>query len=165
MYLSQSVVRELDCLKQRGSLFRNKTEACLVLEWIEECMVKTNWWIHVQSSVEDVRLTAPTPPASPQSSENSWEPTSGTSSFPFFRCWSSMELVSPAAADHILDCALLHRRRSNEGQLVLLSNDITVKIKAMAEVLLHLYQLSLYQIVLISDYNHFCLFFFSGFDM
>ncbi|KAM5562046.1 hypothetical protein ABKV19_017321 [Rosa sericea] len=136
LIIPRMVIRELDCLKQRGSLFRKKTEACLVLEWIEECMVKTNWWIHVQSSLEDGRLIAPTPPASPQSlfSENSWGLTSGTtSSFPFLRSWSSMELVSPAAEDHILDCALLHRKMSNEGQLVLLSSDITLKIKAMAE--------------------------------
>ncbi|PRQ24416.1 putative transcription factor interactor and regulator FHA-SMAD family [Rosa chinensis] len=136
LIIPRMVIRELDCLKQRGSLFRKKTEACLVLEWIEECMVKTNWWIHVQSSLEDGRLIAPTPPASPQSlfSEDSWGLTSGTtSSFPFLRCRSSMELVSPAAEDHILDCALLHRKMSNEGQLVLLSSDITLKIKAMAE--------------------------------
>ncbi|KAL6209437.1 hypothetical protein ACLB2K_020379 [Fragaria x ananassa] len=135
LIIPRMVIRELDCLKQHGSLFTKKTEACLVLEWIEECMVKTNWWIHVQSSLEDERLMAPTPPASPQSlsSENSWELTSGTtSSFPFLRRWSSMELVSPAAEDHILDCALSCRKRSNE-QFVLLSNDITLKIKAMAE--------------------------------
>lgn len=138
MLLLQSVIRELDCMKQRGSLFRKKTEACLVLEWIEECMVKTKWWIHVQSSAEDGRLIAPTPTASPQSlfSENNWGFTSGTtSSFPYLRCRSSMELVSPAAEDHILDCALLHRKMSRERQLVLLSNDITLKIKAMAEVI------------------------------
>ncbi|KAL6213810.1 hypothetical protein ACLB2K_013249 [Fragaria x ananassa] len=135
LIIPRMVIRELDCLKQHGSLFTKKTEACLVLEWIEECMVKTNWWIHVQSSLEDERLMAPTPPASPQSlfSENSWELTSGTtSSFPFLRRWSSMQLVSPAAEDHILDCALSRRKRSNE-QFVLLSNDITLKIKAMAE--------------------------------
>ncbi|XP_050364166.1 FHA domain-containing protein PS1 [Argentina anserina] len=136
LIIPKMVIRELDCLKQCGSLFRKKTEACLVLEWIEECLVKTNWWIHVQSSQEDGRLTAPTPPASPQSlfSENSREPTSGTtSSFSYLRRWSSMGLASPTAEDHILDCALSHRKRSNEGHLVLLSNDITVKIKAMAE--------------------------------
>lgn len=47
-----SVIRELDCLKRRGSLFRRISEVSLVLQWIEECMVKTKWWIHVQSSIE-----------------------------------------------------------------------------------------------------------------
>ncbi|ONH90442.1 hypothetical protein PRUPE_8G054200 [Prunus persica] len=138
LIIPRMVIRELDYLKQRGSLFRRKTEACLVLEWIEDCMVKTNWWIHVQSSMEDGRLIAPTPPVSPQSlsSDKSWAfPSGATSSLPFSR-WSLMDLVSPTAEDHILDCALLHRKMKNDGQLVLLSNDVTLKIKAMAEGLL-----------------------------
>ncbi|KAJ7969712.1 FHA domain-containing protein PS1 [Quillaja saponaria] len=56
------VIRELDCMNQRGSLCRRTTKASSVLEWIEECMVQTKWWIHVQSSVKDEKkLTAPTP--------------------------------------------------------------------------------------------------------
>lgn len=111
-----------------------------MLKWIEDCMVKTNWWIHVQSSMEDGRLIAPTPPVSPESlsSDKSWGfPSGATSSLPFSR-WSLMDLVSPTAEDHILDCALLHRKMKNDGQLVLLSNDVTLKIKAMAEVPLQL---------------------------
>ncbi|BFG41084.1 hypothetical protein CerSpe_273580 [Prunus speciosa] len=138
LIIPRMVIRELDCLKQRGSLFRRKTEACLVLEWIEDCMVKTNWWIHVQSSMEDGRLIAPTPPVSPQSlsSDKSFGfPSGATSSLPFSR-WSLMDLASPTAEDHILDCALLHRKMKNDGRLVLLSNDVTLKIKAMAEGLL-----------------------------
>ncbi|XP_009375297.2 LOW QUALITY PROTEIN: FHA domain-containing protein PS1 [Pyrus x bretschneideri] len=140
LIIPRMVIRELDCLKQRGSLFRKKTEAELVLEWIKECMVKTNWWIHVQSSMEDGRLIAPTPPASPQSlfSEKSWGfPSRTTGSLTFSRCGSMMDLVSPSPEDHILDCALLYRRmKRNDGQLVLLSNDVTLKIKAMEEGLL-----------------------------
>ncbi|CAN6686298.1 unnamed protein product [Malus baccata var. baccata] len=140
LIIPRMVIQELDCLKQRGSLFRKKTEAESVLEWIEECMVKTNWWIHVQSSMEDGRLIAPTPPVSPQSlfSEKSWcFPSGTTGSLTFSRCGSTMDLVSPSPEDHILDCALLHRRmRRNDGQLILLSNDVTLKIKAMAEGLL-----------------------------
>ena len=35
-----------------------------ILQWIEECMAKESWWIHVQSSA-DMFPVAPTPPATP----------------------------------------------------------------------------------------------------
>ncbi|OMO67947.1 hypothetical protein COLO4_29964 [Corchorus olitorius] len=126
------VIRELDRLKRHGSLFRRTTEASAVLEWIEDCMLKTNWWIHVQSSMEEGGPVAPTPPATPPShfSEGSLSNSFGT-------IWSArgslMEMGSPTAEDHILDCALLFRKLKSDGQLVLLSNDVTLKIKAMAE--------------------------------
>ncbi|KAL7181800.1 hypothetical protein ACSBR1_040661 [Camellia fascicularis] len=47
--------------------------------------------------------------------------------------WSLLEIVSPTAEDHILECALLSRRINNDGQLVLLTNGSTLKIKAMEE--------------------------------
>lgn len=125
-----SVLRELDTLERRGSLFRRTTEASLVLEWIEECMVKTKGWIHVQSSFEEDRALAPTPPAFPQSSCGT-----AASSMPFSSYGSLTEIVSPTAEDHILDYALLYRKMKNDGRLVLLSDDVTLKIKAMAEVL------------------------------
>ncbi|KAL6315495.1 hypothetical protein AAG906_000790 [Vitis piasezkii] len=135
LIIPRMVIRELDCLKRRGSLFRRISEVSLVLQWIEECMVKTKWWIHVQSSIEEGRPIAPTPPASPpRFSEGSGGFISGTtSSVPFSACGSLMEIVSPTAEDHILECALFFRRIKNDGQLVLLTNDVTLKIKAMAE--------------------------------
>ncbi|XP_044504799.1 FHA domain-containing protein PS1-like isoform X3 [Mangifera indica] len=131
------VIRELDCLKRRGSLFRRTTEVSSVLEWIEECMVKTKWWIHIQNSVEEGRAVALTPPASPKSLFSEGSSGSfpcGTKSCGVFSAATSFtEIVSPTAEDHILDCALLFRKMKNDGQLVLLCNDVTLKIKAMAE--------------------------------
>ena len=123
-----SVIGELERMKKQFTIFRRISEASLALEWIEECMVKSNWWIHIQSSVDEGRLIAPTPPASPltQFSEESWTSLS-TQKF-------SMEIASPTVEDHILDFALLYRRNKNDGQLVLLSEDVTLKIKCMAEV-------------------------------
>lgn len=92
-------------------------------------MVKTKWWIHVQSSMEEGRPIAPTPPVSPGS-----QFSEGISSVPLSGCGSLLEIVSPTSEDHILDCALFYRKMNNDGQLVLLSNDVTLKIKAMAEV-------------------------------
>lgn len=99
-----------------------------MLEWIEECMVRTPWWIHVQSSMEEGRHIAPTPPASPQSrfSQGSEGFPCGTGSF--------LEIVSPTAEDHILEYALSYRKMNRDGQLILLTNDVTLKIKAMSEV-------------------------------
>ena len=119
-------------MKRQYSIFRRISEASLALEWIEECMVKTRWWIHIQSSVEEERLIAPTPPASPhtQFSEESWAFPVGIGSS--HKC--SVEIASPTAEDHILDFALLYRRKHSDGQLVLFSEDFTLKIKCMAEV-------------------------------
>ncbi|KAF7820056.1 FHA domain-containing protein PS1 [Senna tora] len=131
LIIPRMVIKELDTMKRQFSFFRRTSEASMALEWIEECMVNTKWWIQVQSSMEDGRSMAPTPPATPQTqfSEEGW--TSLLSSHK-----SSTEIVSPTAEDHILDCALLYRRKQSDGQLVLLSNDATLKIKSMAEGLL-----------------------------
>ncbi|XP_057445734.1 FHA domain-containing protein PS1 isoform X2 [Lotus japonicus] len=127
------VIRELQSMKQQNSFFRRFrriSEASLALEWVEECMVNTNWWIHIQSSVDEGRRIAPTPPASPQTQicEESWSFHGGIGSF--------MEIPSPTIEDHILDFTLLHKRKQIDGQLVLLSEDVTLKINCMAEGLL-----------------------------
>ncbi|KAL2335030.1 hypothetical protein Fmac_016243 [Flemingia macrophylla] len=130
LIIPRLVFRELDSMKRQFSIFRRISEASLALEWIEECMVKTNWWIHIQSSVDEGRMIAPTPPASPQTrfSEECW------TSLASQKC--SMEIASPTVEDHVLDFALLYRKNQNDGQLVLLSEDVTLKIKCMAEGLL-----------------------------
>ncbi|TXG53148.1 hypothetical protein EZV62_022317 [Acer yangbiense] len=128
LIIPRIVIRELDCLKRRGGLFRRTTEISSVLEWIEECMVKTEWWINIQSSAEELMPIGPTPPASPQSRFSD----GSTSWGPFSSYTSLTEIVSPTAEDHILDYGLLYRKM-NGGQLVLLSNDVTLKIKAMSE--------------------------------
>lgn len=112
-------------MKQQFTIFRRISEASLALEWIEECMVRTNWWIHIQSSMEEEMMIAPTPPASPQTQFSS-------QSLSFHK--SSLEIASPTVEDHILDFVLLYRRKQNDGQLVLLSEDVSLKIKCMAEV-------------------------------
>ncbi|XP_043705922.1 FHA domain-containing protein PS1 isoform X3 [Telopea speciosissima] len=138
LIIPRMVIRELDCLKRRGCLFGRESDVSSVLKWIEECMVKTKWWIHVQSSVEETRPIAPTPPASPGFSEASNGGFAGgsTCSVPFSSFGSLSEIVSPTAEDHILECALLFKRIKIDEQIILLSNDVTTKIKAMAEGLL-----------------------------
>ncbi|MBA0713170.1 hypothetical protein Golax_012213 [Gossypium laxum] len=132
LIIPRMVIRELDYLKRRGSLFRRTTEASSVLEWIEECMVKTKWWIHVQSTMEEGGPIAPTPPATPHSHFS--EGSMGNSFGPFSARGILMKIATPTAEDHILDYALLCRKmKSDDGQLVVLSNDVTLKIKAMAE--------------------------------
>ncbi|XP_062098314.1 FHA domain-containing protein PS1 [Humulus lupulus] len=136
LIIPRMVTRELDCLKRQRSLFGRKPEACLVLEWIEKCMTETTWWIHVQSSVEDGRLIAPTPPATPRSpfSQESGGFYSGTTtSLPFLSSGALMEILSPTTEDHILECALQSRKLRADEQHVLLSDDLTLKIQAMAE--------------------------------
>ncbi|XP_010912566.2 uncharacterized protein [Elaeis guineensis] len=135
LIIPRIVIRELDSLKRRESLFRKSTKASSVLQWIEDCMVQTSWWIHVQNSME-IMPVAPTPPASPQSliiGNGSSNFGADASSCMAFSAWGSlMEIVSPTAEDHILDCAMMFKKII-VGQLVLLSNSVTLKIKAMAE--------------------------------
>ncbi|KAG6672467.1 hypothetical protein I3842_16G058800 [Carya illinoinensis] len=136
LIIPRTVMRELDCLKRRGSLFRRTTEASSALEWIEECMVRTTWWIHVQSSLEEGSMIAPTPPLSPQCcySDGSVRFSHGIANSMLFSSHGILsEIVSPTTEDHILDCALLNRKTNTNGRLVLLSDDVTLKIKAMAE--------------------------------
>ncbi|XP_020111301.1 FHA domain-containing protein PS1-like [Ananas comosus] len=46
LFLSASVIRELDCMKRHGNFFRRpSSKASSALQWIEECMKNTSWWI------------------------------------------------------------------------------------------------------------------------
>ncbi|GMH00314.1 hypothetical protein Nepgr_002153 [Nepenthes gracilis] len=128
LIIPRIVMRELNCMKRQIHLFGRKTEVSSALDLIEECMVKTKWWIHMQSSVEEERLIAPTPPASPQSQLSSKIRDAILSSF-----GTLPEIASPTAEDHILDYTILFQRFQNDGHLVLLTNNISMKIKAMAE--------------------------------
>ncbi|KAK4375258.1 hypothetical protein RND71_005935 [Anisodus tanguticus] len=133
LIIPRIVLRELDCMKTRANFFRRATEVSAALEWIEDCMLNAKSWVHVQSCVEETRPMAPTPPAMAPpclfSEENSIFPVSSVLSSPR---WGLAEIVSPTSEDHILECALF-KRTNRDGQLVLLSNDLTMKIKAMAE--------------------------------
>ncbi|CAM8930142.1 unnamed protein product [Rhodiola kirilowii] len=129
-----TVLREFDAMNQHASLFRGTTKASAALQWLEDCLVNTKWWIHVQSFFEEVRHLAPTPPASPklhnsyiQTGIKSWK------TLPIFRSFS--EVPSPKAEeDHILEYALQQMRSINDNErIVILSNDTSLRIKAMAE--------------------------------
>ncbi|KAH9625944.1 hypothetical protein KSS87_020364 [Heliosperma pusillum] len=123
LIIPRIVITELASLKRHVSFFRRNTEVQSALEWIQECMLRTGWWIHVQNSTEEGRPVAPTPPASPHHSQF----------FAFSGFESQREPFSPTVEDDVLDYALGFRKNNHDGQLVLLSNDVTMKIKAMAE--------------------------------
>ncbi|KAJ0232784.1 PIN domain-containing protein [Hirschfeldia incana] len=105
-----TVLRELNETKRTWSLlFRRRSEiASSALDWIEECKVNTKWWIQLQSISEETKAAAPIPSVTPQSNV-------------------------PTSEDQVLECALLYRNLNIYGKLVLLSNNVTLKIKAMAE--------------------------------
>lgn len=134
LFFSSLVVRELDCMVRRASFLSRMTEASAALQWIEECMASTKWWIHVQSSAEESTLVPPTPTTT---SSHWFNEEKGSISFSFgsipFSPYTVQEIVTPTAADHILESALFFKQ-TMDGQLVLLSDDVTLKIKAMAEV-------------------------------
>ncbi|XP_057533378.1 FHA domain-containing protein PS1 [Amaranthus tricolor] len=125
LIIPRIVINDLACLKRQTSFFRRNTEVSSALDWIEDCMAKSQWWIHVQNSSEEAGPVAPTPPASPCSHVSS--------SSIFSNFVNPPELLSPAVEDHVIDYALSLKSKVNEGQLVLLSCDVALKIKAMAE--------------------------------
>ncbi|KAJ4875495.1 FHA domain-containing protein PS1 [Raphanus sativus] len=124
----RTVLRELNEMKRARCLLFSRTAemASSALDWIEECKVSTKWWIQLQNPSEETRATAPTPPVTSQSNGDS---------FPFSLDCNSYapEIDSPTSEDQVLECALLHRNRNIDAQLVVLSNDVTLKIKAMAK--------------------------------
>lgn len=137
LIIPRIVIRELDYLKRCQGILSRGTKASSILQWIEECMVKSSWWIHVQSTSETFPA-APTPPVTPRSLCEGSTGLSATSFnlTGFSTCASLMEIVSPTTEDHILDCALLFKRIKSDGQLILLTSSTTLRIKAMAEGLL-----------------------------
>ncbi|XP_030525903.1 FHA domain-containing protein PS1 isoform X2 [Rhodamnia argentea] len=132
LVIPRIVIRELDCLKRHTSVFRRTTEVSSALEWIEDTMINLKWWIHVQRSIEEGMSIALTPPATPHCIFGDARETFSAAT----PGGSVMGIVSPTTEDHILESALFYRKTNPNGQLVLLSNDISLKIKAMAEGLL-----------------------------
>lgn len=136
LLIISTVIRELDSMKQREGLFRRSTKATSILQWIEECMATESWWIQVQSSA-DMFPVAPTPPATPSAQRIDEEIEIGSGSFNPMAAFFSpalADIVSPRPEDRVLDCALLVGRLRSGEKVVVLSNSVTLKIKAMAEV-------------------------------
>ncbi|KAH6760365.1 hypothetical protein C2S51_017314 [Perilla frutescens var. frutescens] len=100
--------------------------ASATLQWVEDCMVSTKWWIHVQSTIEEGRLVPPTTSACWFSEDKG---TFSVGSIPLSP-HTLQEISTPTVTGHILESALFFKQIMN-GQLVLLSNDVTLKIKAI----------------------------------
>ncbi|VFQ66049.1 unnamed protein product [Cuscuta campestris] len=95
LHIPHIVIRELECMKSGASFLTRTTEVSSALEWVENCVKNTKWWIHVQSSDK---------------------------------------AASTNAEDHILEYALSQRKINNsQKRLVLLSDDLSLKIRSMAE--------------------------------
>lgn len=118
-------------MKRRSYFFTRTAEISSALQWIEDCMINTDWWIHVESLMDEGRHLIPSPSLS--TSEGDIEDFA-FSSTPFSAFPKFLEIVSLTPGDHILECALLNRRMKNDENLVILSDDVSLKIKAMAEV-------------------------------
>ncbi|XP_021719428.1 uncharacterized protein LOC110687117 [Chenopodium quinoa] len=114
-----TVIKNLAYLNQEVSFLKESTEVSLALEWIKDCMAEIPWWIHVYDPAEEGLLATPTRPQAGSSAFSALEPPP--------------EILLPTVEDHVLGCANSFRRNNNnDGHLVLLSSDKTLKIKAMA---------------------------------
>ncbi|KAG0617663.1 hypothetical protein M758_4G006100 [Ceratodon purpureus] len=96
------VLRELDGLKKRHDL---GLSARVALRWIEDCMEKKPFWMHVQRSTEVLPV----------------------------RRTQDRGFMALTNDDQILECALLFESEVMDGRVVLLTRDTALKIKAMAE--------------------------------
>uniref|UniRef100_A0A7N0UZV8 PIN domain-containing protein n=1 Tax=Kalanchoe fedtschenkoi TaxID=63787 RepID=A0A7N0UZV8_KALFE len=130
LIVPRTVLKELESLEQPTSLCGRTAEVTAALSWLRDCMVKTEWWIHIECSSEEEKHLAPTPPASPWQQHSSlalghW---SWTPSFIF------RNFVPSSKAEDVLQCALHHSSfMDSGGKVVILSDDFAIKIKAMAE--------------------------------
>ncbi|CAI9114709.1 OLC1v1015490C2 [Oldenlandia corymbosa var. corymbosa] len=136
LIIPRIVIRELEHMNKHCYLFRRNTVVSSALQWIKGCMENTEWWIRVQSSAKDAEQIAPTPRTWPLPQTSEEKEKFSASSVPSSPFGSFLEILTPTAEDHILDCALSIRNTLPKGQLVLLSDDVSLKIKAMAEGLL-----------------------------
>ncbi|MCL7028455.1 hypothetical protein MKW94_013817 [Papaver nudicaule] len=122
--IPRMVIKVLDSLKRRGSLQFNWAAEVFPsssLDWIEECVIKTNWWMHVQSVLEESLPIAPTSPASPLSGLTDMSHDAFGRALQLSSFGSLMEIASPTA------------QYKNSERLVFLSSSVALKIKAMAE--------------------------------
>ncbi|XP_076887577.1 uncharacterized protein LOC143537764 [Bidens hawaiensis] len=95
LVVPKTVVRELmDIRSQVGFFNRDSKKASLALNWIDECMMNTRWWIHMDDDDEAVHTST---------------------------------------AVHVLAAALYLREQITDQKIIILSDSLTLKIKAMAE--------------------------------
>ncbi|KAJ0780951.1 putative PIN domain-containing protein [Helianthus annuus] len=92
LFLTRTVVRELMDIESQDNFFnRSSKKASLALEWIDECMMNTSQWIHMDDD-ETVRRSST-----------------------------------------VLEIALRLREEDSDQKIIILSDKLTLKIKAMAE--------------------------------
>ncbi|KAJ0527416.1 putative transcription factor interactor and regulator FHA-SMAD family [Helianthus annuus] len=92
LFLTRTVVRELMDIESQDNFFnRSSKKASLALEWIDECMMNTSQWIHMDDD-ETVRRSST-----------------------------------------VLEIALRLREEDSDQKIIILSDNRTLKIKAMAE--------------------------------
>ncbi|KAI4997437.1 hypothetical protein ZWY2020_052779 [Hordeum vulgare] len=152
LIIPRIVIRELECMKQREGMFKRSSKATSIIQWTEDCVENESWWIHVQSSSEMLPV-APTPPATPTETQRYSEESEATAAAGAFNSMLSLfsprsftgifsprsltDIVSPKTEDRVLDCALLFNKlRGSSQNMVILSNSVNLKIKAMSEGLL-----------------------------
>ncbi|KVI06556.1 Forkhead-associated (FHA) domain-containing protein [Cynara cardunculus var. scolymus] len=94
LFVPKIVMRELMDIKGQDDIPKKSTKkVSLALKWIDECMVDTKWWIHVDDEI----------------------------------------LHSSEAELEVLETALHLCKKITDRKIIILSNDLTLKIKAMAE--------------------------------
>ncbi|XP_076931684.1 FHA domain-containing protein PS1-like [Bidens hawaiensis] len=91
------VVRELMDINSQVSFFnRDSKKASLALKWIDECMMNTRWWIHMDDDDDEA-------------------------------------VHSSTEVPDVLAVALRLREQITDEKIIILSDSLTLKIKAMAE--------------------------------
>ncbi|KAL8230845.1 hypothetical protein R6Q57_000623 [Mikania cordata] len=94
LFVPNIVVNELMDIKSQDHFFKRSSKAVsLALKWIDECVMNTRWWIHMDDEI----------------------------------------VSSSTAVPEVLEIALRLRKEITDQKIIILSNNLTLKIKAMAE--------------------------------
>ncbi|KAL8250620.1 hypothetical protein R6Q59_034313 [Mikania micrantha] len=94
LFVPKIVVNELMDIKSQDHFFKRSSKAVsLALKWMDECVMNTIWWIHMDDEI----------------------------------------VYSSTAVPEVLEIALRLRKEIADQKIIILSNNLTLKIKAMAE--------------------------------
>ncbi|XP_024376456.1 uncharacterized protein [Physcomitrium patens] len=110
------VIRELGYFQKQEEL---KARSRSALEWIQSCMLKMPSWIHVQCSADAFRVAIT--PVSPSVFSRALLSYVGES-----------DVMQPTPHDYVLEYALLQQTMA-DGRVAILTDNTTLKIKALAE--------------------------------
>ncbi|KAK1433582.1 hypothetical protein QVD17_10494 [Tagetes erecta] len=138
LIVPKTVLRELMDIKSQDCFFKGSLKkVSLALKWIDECMMNTRWWIHIDDETFHSSTAVPEELMDIKSQDSffkrSSKKVSSTLKWIDECLMNTTRFHSSTAAPEVLEIALHLRKEITDQKIVILSNNLTLKIKAMAE--------------------------------